>query len=227
MYSYQCQFLSIPTLILVTLLGTWFFRAVSDPPVHILHSTLCSPSASGSSSQHLPGKFWLSCFWVLCSLPWLTGTRVSCPIRGTVNHSSLRTRLIPYGSVIQRNSVFSLSSSCLYLKTYKPYGEKSYDSKYTYAGFRISWIYVWHLHSLPSLHELRNMLTTSTVENHSLPEIKLLLLIYLLVGGYSLQRQGKVLVKPPPVILATVSNFMMQFLTDPFRHSGIFLGFAL
>lgn len=71
------------------------------------------------------------------------------------------------------------------------------------------------------------MLTTSTVENHSLPEIKLLLLIYLLVGGYSLQRQGKVLVKPPPVILATVSNFMMQFLTDPFRHSGIFSRFCI
>lgn len=92
-------------------------------------------------------------FWVLCLLCRLSGTSASCPVRGTVSHSSLAARLIPWGLVIQRTSVFSLSSSCLDLKTCKPYAENSYESKYAYAGFRISQIYLRHLHSLPPLCE--------------------------------------------------------------------------
>ena len=83
-----------------------------------------------------------SYFWVLWLFLRVSGTRTSSLIRGTVNSSSPMARLPPRDSIIQKTFFFSLSSSCLYLKTYKSYAEGSYESKYIDTECRIPQIYV-------------------------------------------------------------------------------------
>lgn len=150
------------------------------------------------------------------------GTMTSTLLRNTASPSSPTARLPAQGSIIHKTSVFSLSSSCPYLKTYKPYAEECYESKYIYTGCRIPQIYVWQLALFAWISW--KLLRTSKVSKPLITRNKATFWCNL-VGGYILQRQWEILLNPSPVVLATSSIFM--FFTAPFWDSGIFLRFIL
>lgn len=125
-------FLSIPALILVTLSATCLFSCrFGSPSTHSVRHSLLSLSFRWKQ----PTTFVWQILTVLQKLflgplfPRVSGTRTSSLIRGAVNPFSPTARLPPQSLSIQKTSVSSFSSSCLYLKTYKPYAEDSYESK--------------------------------------------------------------------------------------------------
>lgn len=91
-----------------------------------------------ANSDHLVKSY----FYVLWLFPRVSGTRTSSLTRGAINPSSPTESLLPQCWAFQKTSVFSLSSSFLYLKTYKPYAEEPYESKYIYTVYRVPQIYV-------------------------------------------------------------------------------------